>query len=118
MRIQFKTENTGLAFFPGLAKPVTIDSDTLPGEEAAELERLLHAARFFDRPTVMGAVRRGAADYRQYTITVEEGGRRHSIRLTDRLDDPDLQRLLSYLQDKQKELRAGPERAPDHDPDE
>ena len=118
MQVQFKMESTGLAFFPGLAKPVAIDSATLPGEKAAELERLVHAARFFEQPAMVGALPRGAADYRQYTITVEDGGRRHSVRLTDRVEDPDLQRLLSFLQDQAKAQRAAPERRPDQGSDE
>jgi hypothetical protein len=113
VRVQFKAESTGAAFFPGLAQPMTIDSATLPGEEAAELEGVVQAARFFDLPAVVGAMRRGAADYRQYSITVEDGGRRHSVRLTDPVEDPHLQRLLSYLRDKQKASRGAPERPPD-----
>jgi hypothetical protein len=48
MRIRFKTEG-GFAYFPGLSKPVTIDTDELPAEEAKELERLIEAADFLTR---------------------------------------------------------------------
>ena len=38
MRIQFKMEG-GIASFPGLSKPITIDSDQLPQQESDELKR-------------------------------------------------------------------------------
>jgi hypothetical protein len=96
----------GIAYFPGLSKPVMIDSNELPKEEAAELKRLVDAARFFDLPTVAGAPPRGAADYHQYTVTVEDSGRRHTVQLTDPIEDPNCQRLLGYLRAKVKVLRT------------
>src|ERR671931_51075 len=78
MRIEFQTEG-GIAHFPGLSRPVAIDSDALAEEEARELARLVEAARFFERPTVAGAPRGGAADYRQYTSAGEEGERRGAV---------------------------------------
>jgi hypothetical protein len=106
MRIEFQTEG-GIAHFPGLSRPVAIDGDALAEEEARELARLVEAARFFERPTVAGAARRGAADYRQYTITVEEGGRQHTLQLADPVEDPSLQQLLRFLQTKAREMRRG-----------
>jgi hypothetical protein len=104
MRVEFKTEG-GIARFPGLSRPVVIDSDALSEEEAGELRQLVEAARFFERPSVAGAPPRGAADYRQYTITVEDGGRQHTVRLADPVQDPTLQRLLRFLQVKARALR-------------
>jgi hypothetical protein len=106
MRIEFQTEG-GIAYFPGLSTPVVIDSDALSAEEAGELQRLLDAAQFFDRPSVMAAPRHGAADVRQYTITVEADGRQHTLRLTDPVEDPALQQLLRFLQTKTRALRRG-----------
>jgi hypothetical protein len=96
MRIQFKMEG-GIAYFPGLSKPTTIDSDELPNQESDELKRMLNAARFFDLPAVIGTPAPGAADYRQYTITVEDDGKQHAVRLTDPIEDPNLQALVTYL---------------------
>jgi hypothetical protein len=104
MRIEFKTEG-GIAHFPGLSRPVVIDSDALSEEEASELKRLIEAARFFERPTVASAPPRGAADYRQYTITVEDDGRQHTVKLADPVEDPTLQQLLRFLQTKDRALR-------------
>jgi hypothetical protein len=100
MHIEFKMEG-GLAHFPGLSKPVTIDSGRIPAEEATELENLVRAARFFDQPAHSKIPLPGAADYRRYTITVEADGRRHTVELTDPITDPDLQRLVTFLRAKQ-----------------
>ena len=75
MRVRFKIEG-GVAHFPGLSQPVTIDSAELGEEEASELKR-----------------------------QVEEVGRTHTVRLTDPVEDPTLQRLVSSLNAKAKALR-------------
>jgi UTP-glucose-1-phosphate uridylyltransferase len=96
MRLQFKMEG-GIAYFPGRSSPITIDSDQLPKQESDELKRLVNATRFFALPTVMGAPSPGAADYRQYTITIEDEGKQHTVHVTDLIEDPNLQALLAYL---------------------
>jgi|GEM_PF-210072 len=109
MRIRFVMEG-GIAFFPGLSQPVTIDSRKLPEEEARELERRVQAAHFFDQPRQPGPIPRGAADYRQYTITIEEGKRRHTVQLVDPVEDPNLQALLDFVQAQarsQREAKQG-----------
>lgn len=50
MRIKRETNSTGLAYFPGLAEPVTIDTRQLPEEVAQELGRLVAKAGVFDEP--------------------------------------------------------------------
>lgn len=105
MRITFTMEG-GIAYFPGLSRPVTIDSSELLKQEASELERLVEAARFFDQPATTGPPARGAADYYQYTITVEVRGRQHTVRVTDLVEDAGLQVLLRYLRAKAKALQA------------
>ena len=96
MRIQFKMEG-GIAYFPGLSKPITIDSDQLPKQESDELKRLVDATHFFALPAVMGSPSPGAADYRQYTITIQDEGKQHTVHVTDLIEDPNLQALLTYL---------------------
>jgi sugar phosphate isomerase/epimerase len=105
VRIQLTVEG-GIAYFPGLSQPTTIDTDHIDGKDAEELKRLVEAARFFDRPKVVGAPKRGARDYQQYTLTVEEHGRRHTIRLTDPVEDPALESLLNKVRQEAKALRA------------
>ncbi len=104
MRIQFKMEG-GIASFPGLSKPITIDSDQLPEQESDELKRLVNAAHFFDLPTTMDLPSPGAADYRQYTITIQDEGKQHTVHLTDLVEDPNLQALLAYLRARRSATR-------------
>ena len=99
MRIEFKTDG-GIAYFPGLSKPVTIESADLPPAEADTLQRLVEAAHFFELPADSRALRRGAADYHQYTITIEDGQRRHTVQMADPIASPDLQALVAFLQEK------------------
>jgi hypothetical protein len=101
MRIQFKMEG-GIAFFPGLSKPIVIETDALNNEQASELEQRIQAAHFFELPRTVGTPARGAADYRQYTITIEDRSKRHTVRLTEPIQDPSLQALLDIM----NELRA------------
>jgi hypothetical protein len=87
----------GLAFIPGLSKPITINSETLPNQETDKLKQLLNTAHFFELPPVIGTPGAGAADYRRYTITVDDGNRHHTVQMTDPVKDPHLQALLTYL---------------------
>jgi hypothetical protein len=96
MRVQLTIEG-GLAYFPGLSKPRVIDSADLPMAEADRLRRLVDAAGIFEQPASGHALPKGAADYRQYTITVEDGRRRRTIRLTDPIANPDAEALVDYL---------------------
>jgi len=89
----------GFAYLPDRVAPVTIDTDELPEEEASELERLIEAAGFFDLPET-SAVPRGAADYLRYTISVASPEQSHTVHFTDPIEDPDLQALVEFLEDK------------------
>ena len=106
MRIEFSMEG-GIAHFPGLSRPVVIDAAELSAVEQAELTRLLEEARFFEQPPHVGTPPPGAADYRRYTIAVEDGDRRHTLQLTDPVESPALQQLLRFLQAKARALRRG-----------
>lgn len=98
MRIQFEKDG-GFAYFPGLYKPVIIDTDELSAEEAKEMKRLIEAACFFDLPA-SSPPPRGAADYFQYTISVSTPARHHTVRLTDPISDSNVQDLVHYLNEK------------------
>lgn len=95
MRIQYKVEG-GIAHFPGLSKPLLIDTKKLSAAAASELHHLVDDANFFDLPST-APVPKGAADYRRYTVTVEDGQRRHTVQLTDPVSNPHVQALLDYL---------------------
>jgi hypothetical protein len=103
MRIQFKMEG-GIASFPGLSKPITIDSDQLPQQESDELKRLVNATHFFNLPAVIGSPAPGSADYFLYTITMQDDGKQHTVRLTDPIEDPNLRALLTYFRTRRPTL--------------
>lgn len=87
----------GFASFPALSRPVTVDTTTIDLELGRELETMVRAAAFFDRPALIDTTTKGAADYQTYIITVQDGPRIHTVRLTDPLTEPSLERLVSRL---------------------
>lgn len=91
----------GFAHFPGLSRPVRIDTEELTPEQADHLKGLVERARFFEQPAEVGAPPPGAADLRSYTITVEDGDRRHKVRTSDALADPALRDLVEHLRAQQ-----------------
>jgi hypothetical protein len=97
----------GFAHFPGLSKPVVIDTDQLSQEESAELEQLVQKVRFFNLPGKVNVPRKGAADYYQYTITIQMGAQHHTIKLVDPIEDTSLNELIHFLRKKSKETRSG-----------
>jgi len=96
VHITLKTTG-GIAHFPGLAAPRTVDVSTLPSDRQQEIQKLLDAAQFFALPRRAPA-RRGAADYQTYTISVADGARQHTIEVSDPVP-PDLARLLDVLRE-------------------
>jgi len=100
MKIYFKPEG-GFGYFPGLNKPLELNSETLPAEEANHLRSLVHEARFFNLPNQSAAPPRGA-DMKQYTIKVEDKDQEHWVQFTDTEVNPTLQNLLNYLNNKRK----------------
>jgi hypothetical protein len=118
--VEVEMTSTGFAYFPGLAKPVTIDSTDLPAEEAAKLSELVAEADFFALPAeVRGPF--SAADMQQYTITVCEDGERercHTVKSDYPATDPALQQLLDTLREQVKTQRAAAKSAtPEADAD-
>ena len=100
MVINFESEG-GFAHFPGLSRPVRIDTAELAPEEAEELKALVERARFFEQSPDVGAPPPGAADLRSYTITVQDGDRTHTVRTSDALSDPALRDLVEHLRSRQ-----------------
>lgn len=88
----------GFAAIPGLSRPRTVDTATLDAASAAELESLVNNGAFFTRPPVIDTTARGAADFQTYVVTVQDGARLHSVRLTDPITDPALAQLVARLQ--------------------
>ncbi len=97
MKISFEISG-GFASFPALSRPVLIDTATLDAQAAGRLETLLKNAGFFSLPAQAAALPPGAADYRSYTLTAEDGPRVHTARFTDPIGDPALAQLVSSLE--------------------
>ena len=99
MRVELQTEG-GIAYFPGLNKPVVIDSADLPQAQASQLAQMLDDVHFFELPAASRSVPKNAADMRLYLLTVEDGKRRHTVRFVDPIEDANVQSLLDFLQDQ------------------
>jgi hypothetical protein len=97
MKITFEM-NGGFAPIPALSGPVTIDTAQIDPQVATQLESLVRESRFFNQPARAVTVAKGAADYRTYSITVEDGPSVHTVQLTDPITDANLERLVSHLQ--------------------
>ena len=95
MRMQVKAEGGFAGPIPGLSKPIILDSDTLPPQEAEEMRQLVAAAHFFELPAQQPQPQRGA-DYRTYTISIDNGERHHSVQFTELVADPHLRNLLAF----------------------
>jgi hypothetical protein len=95
MKINFQMSG-GFAYIPALSKPSIIDTSQVDPDTAKDLEARVRDSRFFEQPARASAAPKGA-DYRTYTITIEDGGRSHTIQLTDPIKDSNLQTLVSQL---------------------
>jgi hypothetical protein len=95
MRVRLQTSG-GIAFFPGLAAPRTIEVDTLDEKTRETLTKLIRDVDFFNlRPEA--ATRPGAADHCTYQITVEDGSRHHTVSVCDPVTSAPLQQLIDIL---------------------
>ena len=95
MRVQFQTEG-GIAYFPGLATPQTIDVEALDEQARRELVELIDRAQFFSLPQELPAPP-GAADFQTNVVTIEDGERRHTVRVSDASGHPEVQTLIARL---------------------
>ena len=96
MQIIFQREG-GLAYFPKLSEPVSLDTDTVGKEKADQLELLVEKSRFFELPNKIVTVQTGAADYFTYTITVTRSGRTHTVMIVEPIANAEVQKLVDYL---------------------
>jgi emfourin len=98
MRIQIQRDG-GFGYFPGLGMPVTVDTSTLPPDEAELLERLVRQADIAQHGASVAAPPAGAADIRSYTITVDDGVVSESVTVTEPVGDAALQSLIDRVLD-------------------
>ena len=97
MRIRLSTDG-GFAYLPGLQKPITVDLDKLPDAESAALRQLVEKADFFALPEQVGTQGAGAADIREFTIEVDNGDKRHTVKVPETQASPALIALIDRLQ--------------------
>jgi len=92
MRIYF--ERTG--GFMGLRITGTVDTDSLPDEEALPLRELIKATGVFGPPETPPSSS-SAADQFQYKLVVEDDERQYTIETTDSTAPEELRPLLRHL---------------------
>lgn len=95
MRVTYKQDG-GLAYFPGLNAPFVLDSSTMTTADGKQLQHLIAACDFFDLP--ISTAHPKGADMQRYTVTVEDGKRKHTVHLADPIDTPALQALIDFVQ--------------------
>lgn len=95
MRVHF-TVDGGVEHFPGLARPVWVDTRDLPPEEAEILARKLREARPYGRSS--DAAIEDVPDARRYTVTIEEeSGHEETLGFREPAADPSVSELLAEL---------------------
>jgi hypothetical protein len=67
--------------FGGMRREVKIETGTLPRAERELLEGLVRDSGFFALPEKFPRPARGA-DYFTYSLTVDDGGRRHTVEVS------------------------------------
>jgi hypothetical protein len=90
----------GIAPFPGLARPFTVDAAELPPDEAAELARLVEESGFFELPEQ--PAQPGDPDARTYTVTVQRGSDSRTLTLTDPLPNSALRQLINLVEKRRR----------------
>jgi hypothetical protein len=94
----------GLASFPGLRRPVTLECDRLPADRRARLAQLVEQARFFSAAAPASAP--ASPDCRTYTVAIEDGSRARTLKLVEPIGDAALRELVDEIRDCARALRA------------
>lgn len=109
MRIRFKRSGGVAGNINYSAPPLEVDSEELPADRAEELRKLVEEAKPFDQPP-HDAVRGTARDELGYELTVEDGGRSHTIRARGDSASEGMEKLVGWLDDEHR-TRVGEELA-------
>jgi hypothetical protein len=94
----------GLAPFPGLSKPFTVDAAELSPTDADELAKLVAESGFFELPDSppAGSTGWGGPDARTYTVAVTTGDRVRELTLTDPLPNTALRALVNFVEARRR----------------
>ena len=82
--------------FSGVRLRHTLDEAKLPAREAARLRKLVAAADCFRLPKRLAALRK-QPDRFQYHVTLEDGRRKHAVRLDEEAASPEMLALLDWV---------------------
>jgi emfourin len=93
MRIALSVDG-GLASFPGLRRPHTIDCARLAPERAERLRALVSEARFFSAPPP--AMPHGA-DLRSYVVEIDDGAQCRTLTIGEPIADAGLAALVAEI---------------------
>ena len=96
----------GIAAFPGLAKPVSIDCDALPAAQTARWRTLVERAGIFGAPYEQHSA--PSPDARAYTIAVDDGGACRTLTVTEPIANEALRALVTELRAHAAALRGRP----------
>jgi hypothetical protein len=99
MRIAVSIDG-GVAAFPGLRRPRTIDCSRLSPARAARLQELVQSARFFSAPPPPPP--RGA-DLRSYVVEIDDGRQCRTLTIAEPIADPGLAALVAEIRDCARE---------------
>ena len=86
----------GFAYTPARSRLVRFDTSRISPDDLRRLEGLLSQAHFFTRPAQLPRAQ-GAADDRQYTISVTSANQSHSVTFYDSSGDEALLELAAYI---------------------
>jgi hypothetical protein len=87
--------------FAGIVNSFLLDTESMRSEEKQKMQGLIKTVDFFNLPAESEIKPKpGSADYVNYKITVEEGHRRHTIRINDITMSPRLRDLVAFLESK------------------
>jgi hypothetical protein len=84
--------------FAGLLTTLSVDTSSLPSEQAAQIQNMVEHANFFNPSSAPPPPKGGPADYYKYKITVEtEDERKHTVECTDIAMQPSIKPLIDFL---------------------
>ena len=83
--------------FTGIPLRVSVDTDSLPKNQADELQALVTAANFWNQPAKIIPSTSAATDQFTYQLTVKENGQQHTVETEESFAPATMRPLLDYL---------------------
>jgi hypothetical protein len=97
MSLHIQFERTGGLAGPAQRRTLALDADALPAPEAEELRGLVRAAGVAALAGQSSGEGPARPDAFRYRLTIDDGGRRHTIEVGEREVPPALRPLLNWL---------------------